>query len=56
MKGTLRFDLRMEEYAGFLHNIDEEGLPNKSTLLDREASSSVILVRIDDKLDGTIDG
>ena len=40
--------------CGFLANIDECGLPNASTLLDREASSSVILVRIDDKSDGTI--
>ena len=31
--------------------MDEKGLPNESTLLDRE---SVILVRIDDKSDGTI--
>ena len=42
MEGTLRLDLRMEAYAGFLDNIDECGLPNDSTLLYKEASSSVI--------------
>ena len=41
----------MEECGGIFGNIDEKGLPNESTLLDRE---SVILVRIDDKSDGTI--
>ena len=54
MEGTLRLDLRMEAYASFLGNIDECGLPNDSTLFDREASSSVIFVRIDDMSDGTI--
>ena len=42
MEGTLRLDLKMETYVGFLGNIDEYGLPNAYTLLDREASSSVI--------------
>ena len=49
--GILRLDLRMEKYAG---NRDEEGLPNKFTLLDREVSSSVILVRIGNKSDGDV--
>ena len=30
---TLRLNLIMEEYAVFLGDIDEEGLPNESTLL-----------------------
>ena len=54
MEGTLRLDLRVEEYTGCFVNIDEYELPNGSTLLDREVISSVILVRIGDKSDGTI--
>ena len=53
-KGNTKIGPEDGAYAGFLGNIDECGLPNNSTLLDREASSSVILVMIDDKSDGTI--
>ena len=36
VEGTLRLDLRVEEYTGCFVNIDEYELPNGSTLLDRD--------------------
>ena len=48
--GNTKIGLEDGGIWGFLGNVDECGLPNDSTLLDREASSSVILVRIKENI------